>query len=100
MASSKVKADDHPHTITTTLDQTTGEFTSYDRTDPLPWVAVDTRTEIGMYYGLKNGEQAVRLEGRQALLQVKALHVGAVASVDVMRGEVDSFVGVGVWARW
>lgn len=100
VASSKVKPDERPHTITTVLDAGTGKFETYDRTDPLPWIAVDTRTEIGLYGGYKGTEPAIRLEGRQSLLQVKALHVGAVASVDVMRGETDTFIGVGLWARW
>lgn len=100
VAASKVKPDDRPHTITTTLDASTGQFTTYDRTDPLPWLAVNTRTEVGAYVGYKGAEPAVRIEGRQTLLQVKALHLGGVAAVDVMRNDVDTFVGVGLWARF
>lgn len=100
VAASKVKADERPHTITTTLNKETGVFNTYDRVDPLPWVAVNTRTELGVYAGLKNTEPAIRLEAKQTVLQIKAVHVGAVANLDVMGSGVDSFVGVGVWGRF
>jgi hypothetical protein len=100
IASSETANDEHPHTITTTIDAQTGDVQTFDRTDPLPWAAVNTKSEIGIYYGMKHGEQAVRIEGRQELLQVKALHLGAIASADMVRGSTDTFVGFGAWARW
>lgn len=100
VASSRTVPDERPHTITTTLDTRTGEFTTLDRAEPLPWIAVSTKTEIGAFYGVKNGEPAFRVQAQQELLRVKALHVGAVASADVVRGDVETYVGVGVWARW
>ena len=100
VASSRTAPDERPHTITTVLDTSTGEFTTLDRAEPLPWIAVSTKTEIGAFYGVKNGAPAFRVLAQQELLRVKALHLGAVASADMVRGEVDTFVGVGVWARW
>lgn len=100
IASSKTANDERPHTVTTVVDSGTGEVTTYDRTDPLPWLAVNTKSEVGVFYGLKNGEQALRVEGRQELLQVKALHAGVVGTVDATRQGVDGFIGAGVWARW
>lgn len=100
VASSRTVPDERPHTITTTLDTRTGEFTTLDRAEPLQWIAVSTKTEIGAFYGVKNGEPAFRVQAQQELLRVKALHVGAVASADVVRGDVETYVGVGVWARW
>jgi hypothetical protein len=100
LASSKTANDERPHTVTTTIDQRTGEVTTYDRTDPLPWLAVNTKSEIGVFYGLKHGEQALRIEGRQELLQIKVLHAGVIGTVDATRQGVDSFIGAGVWARW
>lgn len=100
VASSRTAADERPHTITTVVDSATGEVTTHDRTDPLPWVAVNTKSEIGVFYGLKNGEQALRIEGRQELLQIKALHAGVIGTVDATRQGVDGFIGAGVWARW
>ncbi len=100
IASSKTGGDDRPHTITTTINSATGETATYDRADPLPWFAVNTKSEIGLYAGYKNGEQALRIEARQELFQVKAVHFGAIASADMMRGGMDSFVGAGAWVRW
>lgn len=100
IASSKIANDDRPHTITTTINATTGETMTYDRIDPLPWLAVNTKSEIGLYAGIKRGETAMKLEGKQEIMQIKAIHLGAIASVDAMRSGTDSFVGVGVWGRW
>lgn len=100
VASSKTANDERPHTITTVVDSGTGEVTTYDRIDPLPWLAVNTKSEFGVYYGLKSGEQTVRIEGRQELLQIKSVHIGAIASADVNRAGTDGFIGVGAWARW
>lgn len=98
--SSKVAANERPHTITTTVDSVTGEFTTYDRTDPLPWVTLNTKSEVGIFYGIKSGDPVLRLQGRQELLQVKAVHLGAVASADMGGGKTETFIGVGAWARW
>lgn len=100
VASSRTAPDERPHTITTVLDTSTGEFTTLDRAEPLPWIAVSTKTEVGAFYGVKNGQPAFRVQAQQELLRVKALHLGAIASADMQAGEVDTFVGVGVWARW
>lgn len=100
IASTKTANDERQHTVTTLIDAGTGESITYDRVDPLPWVAVNTKSELGVYYGLKNGSQAIRLEGKQELFQIKAVHVGATASADSYDGRIDTFVGVGAWARW
>lgn len=104
VSTSRVSADDHPHTITTTVDIETGEVKTFDRRDPLPWLAVRPSGAVGIYYGLKNGEQAARLQARQNLLQVKAVHIGGLVSVDQsignMDGQTDWFAGVGAEYRW
>lgn len=100
VASSRTAPDERPHTITTVLDTSTGEFATLDRAEPLPWIAVSTKTEVGAFYGIKNGQPAFRVQAQQELLRVKAVHLGAVASADMVGGEVDTFVGVGVWAKW
>lgn len=100
VASTKVGGDDRPHTVTTLLDTRTGEFTTLDRADPLPWVSVKSRTELGAFYGIKDGRDTVRIQARHDFLQVKALNVSAQASADFAGGDVDSFVGVGVSIRW
>lgn len=95
VAATKVKADDRAHTITTTVDQSDGKFTTYDRVDPLPWIGTTNRTHIGMYYGFKDTGQVVRIQVQQELIQLKALHVEAVASVDTGYGKPDAFIGIG-----
>ena len=100
VASTTTPNDERQHTVTTIVDSGTGEFTTYDRVEPLPWIGVTTKSEVGAYLGLKNGEPAVRIAGRQEVLQIKSVRIGAVASVDITQSDVDSFVGIGAWARW
>ena len=102
VSAAQVKADDHPQTVTTTLNTDTGEVESYTRRDPLPWLAWDYRGEAGMSLGLKNGETATRLEVRQNLFAVKAVHFGVTGTVDqtLDGGETDSYIGIGAWYRW
>lgn len=97
VASTKTANDERQHTVTTTLNTATGEFTSYDRVEPLPWLAVSTKTEVGLFYGLRGREQIIRLQAQQELLQIKAVRVGATASLD---SDGETFVGIGAWARW
>lgn len=97
LTASQVTADERPHTIITTLDVDTGEVTSYDRPEPLPWFAPETRGEIGIAHGLRNGQPMGRLSLRQDLLQVKRIHLGGQASVDQ---DGEWFAGVGIWYRW
>lgn len=104
VTSSKVQADDHPHTITTVLDTDTGESVTYDRRDPLPWVAFSDRGSVGLYAGMKDGEPTARLEAKQELFTVKALRFGAVATIDqpLNSGQANTsyFVGIGAEYRW
>lgn len=106
IAATTVRADTRPHTVTTVINTQTGESETYVRRDPLPWLAWDTSGDIGAYIGVKNGQQAVRLQLRQGVVQVKALHLGLIGSVDqsmggtATMGSTDYFVGAGVWASW
>lgn len=103
LESTQVKADDHPQTVTTTIDSDTGETKTYVRRDPLPWLAWDTHGEVGAYGGIKNGVLTARVEAKQGLVQIKALHLGVIASVDQpLSGPIsaDYYVGAGAWYRW
>lgn len=104
IASSKIDAtDDHPHTVTTVINTETGESETYVRTDPLPWLAWGRRGAIGMYAGIKNGMPTVRLQIRHDLIQIKAIHFGAIAAIDQpISGPMtmDYFAGVGAEYRW
>ncbi len=102
-ASSTIKPDFHPHTISTVIDDKTGEVTTYDTREPLPWIAVDNHGEAGVAYGIRDGQATVRLEVRQNLLDVKAVKLGVQASVDQpFAGSIapSYFVGVGLSYRW
>lgn len=97
IAASRTANDERQHTITTLVDAQTGEVTSYDRVEPLPWVTVNTKSEVGVFYGIKSGSPVLRLQGRQDLLQLKAMHVGVVGTLD---SDATFFVGIGASARW
>jgi hypothetical protein len=98
LGSAKLPSDTHPHTITTVIDAKTGEVQTYDRRDPLPWLAAEQTGEIRIDYGFKNGLVKVgRLSLREDLLQVKALHAGINAAVDT---DGARFAGAGVGYRW
>ena len=99
IAASKVAPSERPHTITTVIDAETGKVQTFDRTDPLPWVAYSSKGAAGVYYGLKHGEQIVRLQVRQDIVRVKALSLGVMASVD-SGTQSGAFVGAGVEYRW
>lgn len=97
VASSKTANDERQHTVTTVIDSTTGDSVTYDRVEPLPWIMPNTKTEIGLFYGLKGRDKVARLQAQQTILQVKAARLGAVSTFD---SDGDYFVGVGVWARF
>jgi hypothetical protein len=100
IAATRTPADERPHTVTTLLDMGTGEAVTFDRPDPLPWLAPGKRTEAAAFLGYKDGDPALRIEARHELLRVKALRLGAVASADATATELDGFVGVGVWGSF
>lgn len=101
IAASKVEPDDHAHTISTVINSETGESVTYDTKEPLPWLAWDNRGEAGIYAGIKNGTPAIRLEVKEGLFAVKAIHFGLQGTVDQStNGQTDIFVGVGGAYRW
>jgi len=100
VTSSRIEASDHPRTITSLVDVETGKFQTYETLEPSPWFAWNHKTEIGMFAGIANGTPAARLEARQSLFKIKAVHFGGIATVDQpMSGPIDTnyFVGVGGW---
>lgn len=101
--SSRISADEHPQTVTTVLDTETGKSKTYVKQEPLPWLAIDSHGEVGMYYGVKAGASTVRAEIRQNLIQVKSVRIQAIASIDQpINGPVraDGFIGFGAVYRW
>lgn len=101
VSSTRIRADDHPRTITAVTNTDTGQTTQYIKDEPLPWIQANFKTEVGIYAGIKSGQQAIRIAARQELLQIKSLHLGAIASADhLLSGPTDTFIGLGIWARW
>ena len=98
LGSVKLPNDTHPHTVTTVIDEKTGEIQTFDRRDPLPWLSVEQRGELRLDYGFKAGQpMTARLSLREDLLQVKALHAGINASLDA---DGQYFVGAGIGWKW
>lgn len=97
LAASQVRADERPHTLITTLDTSTGAVETVDRADPLPWLAPETRGEMGVSYGLRDGAPMGRLSLRQNLVQIKSVRLGAVATLDQ---DGRWYAGVGAFYRW
>lgn len=110
ISTARVDNTTRPHTVTTTINTETGEATSFVRADPYPWVALESRGELGVSGGYKYryrqgviasfGRPVVpimRLDVRQDFLQLKALHVGVMGTVDT---DGDAYVGVRVSYKW
>lgn len=103
VAASEVAKDDHAHRMVVVQNTQDGHVQVLDTRLPLPWLAFDHETEAGAYVGLANGQPAMRMTGRWDAMQVKAVHFGAVASVDlplVQPGVPGYFLGVGLWTRF
>lgn len=101
---SKVPADDHTQTVTTLVDIQTGKTETYVRRDPLPLLALDYSGDAGLYVGLRNGAQVLRFEARQGFFTVKAIHFGALGSIEqpINNGQLppSTFIGGGAWGNW
>ena len=101
IASSKVDASSNPHTVTTVINTDTGASETFTRTDPKPWLAYESRGAIGVYAGMKNSEQAIRIQAKYDVIQVKAFHAGIIGSIDrTNSGKTDSFIGAGAEFRF
>jgi hypothetical protein len=105
VASTTVQGDDHPQTTTTTVNLETGEFDTFTKKEPLPWLAWDDKGSAGLYTGIKRGGLVARLELKQNIFSVKSVHVGAVATLDQPISsaaglQTDYFIGVGAEYRW
>ena len=101
-ASSTIKPDDHPHTVSTVIDDKTGEVTTYDVREPLPWLAVNSHGEAGIGYGMKYSPgrgfgPMARIVVRQDLLNIKAARVSVQGTLDQ---DGSAFGGVFVTATW
>jgi hypothetical protein len=101
LGATTVKPGIRPVTVSTVLDEETGDVTVYEKTEPLPWVALPHRGEVGITYGFKGGVDGIkpnaRLFVRQSLLDVKALRIGVEVTADQ---DGDAFAGASLSYRW
>lgn len=101
-----VPASDRPVTVTPVLNAETGEVTTYTVAEPLPWIDTTQRGDAGIYLGIKRGDPVLRAQARHQLLQIKAVRIGALASVDLPLNsrpggpDIDAFIGAGAWVAW
>jgi hypothetical protein len=90
-------------TVTSVLDATTGETTTYTKPEPYPLLAVESRGEARFSYGYKLTRDSPvptpvgRLSLTQDFVQIKALHIGVTAALDTDRS---AFIGLGLAYRW
>lgn len=94
----KLKSDTHPQEVIVMMDESTGQVDTYTRRSPLPLIQAEKTGELRLDYGLKDGPNRVaRLSINQNLVAIKALHLGASASLD---SEGGWFVGGSIAYRW
>lgn len=74
LASSSVDPDSHPHTITTLLNIETGDITTVDRREALPWLTIRRSGALGLEHDLFRQINTVYV--RQDLIQSKDLVLG------------------------
>jgi len=97
-ASAIVPSDEHPQSVVTLFDTTTGQTKAITQRLTHPWLATEQRGQLWAGYGLTpGGERVGRILLREDLLQVKALHLGTNASLDT---DGRWFAGIGVAYRW
>lgn len=103
LAATQVKGSDRPQTVTTVIDEKTGESQTFVKSDPYPWLAIENKAEISMAYGYKFDIRThqTRPVGRLAFtyeaIRVKALTAGVVAQADT---DGSAFAGLRVAYRW
>jgi len=82
------------HTVITAINTTTGEATTVDNKDPLPWVAAVQLNEVKLEYGLSG---VGRLSYRRDIFQIKAANFGVSATLD---SDGSYFIGAGIAYRF
>ncbi|HQS59714.1 MAG: hypothetical protein B7Y56_02950 [Gallionellales bacterium 35-53-114] len=98
LQSTRLPNDTHPATVTTLIDQHTGQVQTIVRREPLPWFATEHTGEARIDVGIKSTTGTIaRLTLREDLLQVKALHAGINASLDT---DGQLFAGIGIGFKW
>lgn len=109
VAATQVRGSDRPQTITTVIDEKTGQSQTFVKQDPYPWLAIENRAEVRMSYGYRSTpgagnlalpssiKQVGRLSFTYDAVRIKALTAGVQAQIDT---DGQAFVGAGVAYRW
>lgn len=97
LTAADVPRTDYPLIATSVLHRDTGVGEIYFTPQPRPWLAFDRRWLVGGFVAYRDGapEPVGELLGLYDLVQIKALHVGAMGHLDTTGRRA---VGVGVWA--
>ena len=77
-----IEPSDRQTNITTLLNES-GEFTTYQKSLPYPWVKFEDRKEVTITQGWRDTQPMTRLSGSWELLQTKAFHWGVNGSIDL-----------------
>lgn len=101
IAATQVRGSDRPQTITTTVDEQTGESRSFVKQDEYPWFAYEPRGEARLSVGYKlergRAKEVVRLGASWDAIRIRAFTAGITGSVD---SDGSSFAGLSVAYRW
>ena len=82
IAATTTPNDERRHTVTTVIDTATGEATTFDTVEPLPWIAPGGRGAVGIAYGYSENGPTAKIYAYRDLLQVKKLRLGVRADLD------------------
>lgn len=97
ITATRIEKDLRPQTITTLVNEQTGEVQTIVRREPLPWLAAEQTGELRFDVGYKDMRRIVRLSLREDLLQVKAFHAGLNFTLD---SDGKYFYGAGIGWKW
>jgi hypothetical protein len=81
IAVAAVPMSDGPQLAGALINTKTGLGSIYFEPQPRPWVAFNRRWAVGYAYTYGDGDTESKIYGRWELLQVKRIHVGAVAEL-------------------
>jgi len=104
LAAAPVPPSDYPRTATAVLHRDTGVGEIYLRTDPLPWLAIESRWRFGIFYGASfySSDTADNFESGVVLgtIQYEALQLKKLRATIHAQGSTDSRAYLGGGFTW
>lgn len=93
-----IQPSERPQSVVSLFNEATGTTDMLTQRMAYPWIAIEQRGQLWIGYGLADGgRRAGRIMLREDLLQLSALHLGGMASIDT-GGQW--FAGIGMAWRW